>query len=200
MHKFGRGALVCSGAALLVTLTACSSGGTGSPAPEPTGSKQTSQAQSSVEISNPKDASAVPLCDLLPTETATSLGYKSQGKKQENMLDENIPPMCEWEHPEDSSAGVALSVLNRKISDYYAHPETWGYFKKLTVSGHPAAIANMDPDPMRTGACNIYLGTQQNQMISSQAWLRGSEVGKKDPCQVARKALEAAVPTLPQAK
>ncbi|WP_182546718.1 DUF3558 domain-containing protein [Halosaccharopolyspora lacisalsi] len=199
MRKFGRGVLTCSGAALLVTLTACSSGGRQA-ASDPTASKQPSQNQSAIQINNPKDAAAVPLCDLLPAETATALGYETQGRKEQGGLDPDSPSACVWRTPGSSEGGqLALTVLNRKISDYYAHPETWGDFKKLTVAGYPTARANTS-DPKKAGICSIYLGTQQSQMISAQVTQSTSKVGKKDPCQVARKALEETVPTLPPAK
>ncbi len=199
MRKFGRGVLTCSGAALLMTLTACSSGG-GQATPAPTASKEPSQNQSAVQINNPKDAAAVPLCDLLPAETTTALGYEAQGSEEEGGLDPDSPKACVWRTPGSSEGGqLALSVLPRRIADYYANPETWINFEKMTVAEHPAAKANT-ADPMKAGACDIYLGTQKQQILASQVVLSSSATGKKDPCQVARKALEASVPTLPAAK
>ncbi len=198
VRKFGRGVLACSGAALLMTLTACSSGG-GQAAPEPTASKEPSQNQSAAQINNPKNAAAVSVCKLLLSKSAAALGYKTQGETESATLDPDSSKSCVWRHPEDSSASVSLAVFNRRIADYYAHPETWPDFKRLTISGHPAVRANQ-ADPMKSGDCNIYLATQKDQMVSSYVTLRGSKVGQKDPCQAAKRALEATVPTLPAAK
>lgn len=199
MHSSTRAMLVATGALLLAALTACSSGSEAQPENRPTTAGPTPQAPSGVSITNPKNAAAVPLCDLLPSEAATSLGYKTQGEKRENMLNSDAPPACQWESPQDNGLVGSLTVLERRIGDYYANPSTWSDFKKLTIAGHPAARANIS-DPMKTGQCSIYLGTQENQMISSQVTLPAPDTGKKDPCIKARKMLEAVVPTLPPAQ
>lgn len=195
MPRPGRIGVASSGAVLLAVLTACSGGADTPPKSQPSKSSDTT----SVSISNPKDATAVPLCELLTPEEAQSLGYEPQGKVEQGGLEKDSPKVCEWDDPEVGAAQLHLGPAPRKIADYYAHPETWSDFGKLTISGHPAVRANRG-DPMKSGNCGIYLATQNDQMLVAQVSLLNTEVGKKDPCQVAKKALEAAVPDLPPAK
>ncbi|MDR7301780.1 DUF3558 domain-containing protein [Haloactinomyces albus] len=199
MRTSTRATVTATGTLLLGTLTACSGGSGTEPDNQPAPSSRTSQASSGLSIAKPKNASAVPLCSLLPSEVATSLGYQAQGQKRENMLNSDAPPVCEWESPENSATGVTMRVLDRRIADYYANPSTWSDFQKLTIAGHPAVRANQ-ADPMKSGSCDIYLATRSDQMIASQVSVSTAEVGKKDPCVAARKVLEAVVPTLPPAK
>ena len=66
--------------------------------------------------------------------------------------------------------------------------------------GFAGLVCGLCFTPYRVGFCVLYLATQENQMIASQVILPGPKVGKVDGCQIAQKALEAAVPTLPPAK
>ena len=172
-------------------------GGSGGGAPQPAPAPP---ADNAVKIDSPKDARGVPLCNLLSPQAAQSLGFQPQGKQVENSLDSSQPPQCKWESAETDSQVITMTVLDRSIArDYYASPQTWKDFAKLDVAGHPAARANLD-DPNSTGFCDIFLATQENQIVASQVMLPGNAPNKAESCQIAQKALEAAVPTLPPAK
>ena len=181
--------------AVLPVATACGAQG-GAPAPQPA----PPPADNAVKIDAPKDAKALPLCGLLPPQAAQSLGLKPQGEQNEDALDPSRPPECKWESEGSDKLEIGMSVLDRNIGrDYYASPQTWKDFAKLDVAGHPAARANLD-DPNSTGFCDIFLATQENQIVASQVMLPGNAPNKAESCQIAQKALEAAVPTLPPAK
>lgn len=169
-----------------------STGATPQPAPPPPAN--------SVKIDSPKDAKAVPLCNLLSPQAAQSLGVEPQGEPNENSIDPSQPPQCEWETANDDRLVVGLTVLDRNIArDYYATPQLWEDFAKLDVVGHPTVRAN-PRDPNKVGSCDLYLATQENQMIASQVILPSADAGKTDGCQIAQRALEAVVPGLPPAK
>ncbi|RCW40279.1 uncharacterized protein DUF3558 [Halopolyspora algeriensis] len=198
MRKPTRAAVAAASAVLLGTLTACSGGSQAQPENRPTTTGPTPQAPSGVSITDPKDAAAVPLCDLLPSEAAKSLGFKDQGKKNEAILSDG-PPFCVWKDPQGSGTKVMVSVLKRKIADYYASPDTWSDFRKITVASHPAVRANKG-NPVNTGYCDVYLATQKSQILLSQVSVPASERPATKPCQLSRKVLEAVVPTLPPAQ
>ncbi|WP_344685130.1 DUF3558 domain-containing protein [Saccharopolyspora taberi] len=190
MSGFKRGSVLGAGLALTSLLAACSGG-----AEPPAG--ETPQEQPKVAVNNPKDASAVPLCSLLSDDFARSLELQTPGEHVPQMVS-GAGEACEWRSDEADSLSVSLSVLDRKIADYYAKPP-FPYFSERSVAGNPAAVT-LDSDPMQLGICDLYLGTQENQMLVSQVILPSTDKGKKDPCQVAQQTLEAAVTTLPPAK
>ena len=163
------------------------------PAPPP-------PADNAVKIDAPKDAKGVPLCNLLSPQAAQSLGLKPQGQEEADDLNPSEPPMCRYESEGTDKLVLSMSVLERNISrDYLASPQTWQDFAKLDVVGHPAVRANV-ADPNQRGSCDIFLATQENQMVASQVSLPTTAPNKAESCQIAQKALEAAGPTLPLAK
>jgi len=178
----------------VVPIAGCASqGGTQQPAPQP-------PADSAIKIDSPKDAKALPLCNLLSPQAAQSLGLKPQGEQEENSLNPGEPPMCRFESEGNDKLVLSMTVLDRNIAkDYLSAPQTWKDFSKLDVAGHPTVRANPDV-PDKTGNCDLYLATQENQMVASQVTLPTTAPNKAESCQIAQKALEAAVPTLPPAK
>src|SRR5690606_30633733 len=95
--------------ALAMPLAACSNAEPTAQPPQPT----TSEESSAVQIPNPKDATAVDPCDILPNQTATELGLLPEGRPAE---EENL---CQWVS-EDRSLYVAFAPLeNRSIQEYF---------------------------------------------------------------------------------
>lgn len=154
---FRRSIVAAGGVTLSVVLAACS-GGAGDESPA-SGSQSTetssSQTTPGVDIANPKDATAVDVCSLLPEEAAQKLGVQAQGEKESNLTSsESSTEPCVWES-EYGATSVSLAPLsNSSIKQYLDGSDSYSDFKELTISGHPAVRANRN-DPM-TGEVAIY--------------------------------------------
>lgn len=165
-------------------LAACSSEEPAAQPPQPA----TSEAAPAVQISNPKDATAVDPCDILPNQTATELGLLPEGRPAE---EENL---CQWVS-EDRSLYVAFAPLeNRSIQEYYDNKTAFVDYGELTIAGYPTVRANQG-NPAEDGFCDFFLATNDNQVLHAA----GSDSSLTDPCGLAQKALEAAVSNLPAA-
>lgn len=188
-----RSAILCAGAAVIGSaLTACGgSGGTegSSPAPE-------TQQPSGVTISAPKDAMATDRCSLLPSDAGTGLGLAAPGKEQSDPLDPGAPSPCVW-NSEDGKNRLSLTPIDgRSIQSYYDNKSKYVDYQEFSIAGHPSVQANQG-DPKRDGACDIFLATKDGQILSAQAHVMDTS---QDACGIAQKALEAAVPALPDSK
>ncbi|MER7011205.1 DUF3558 domain-containing protein [Saccharopolyspora sp. NPDC000359] len=183
-----RGAVLGASLAMTALLAAC-----GSQAPDPEeGSPQTTQASSGPQINDPKDAAAIPPCDILPEGTAANLGLKPQGREVEDSSNR----VCSWSSPDDRDRLGLSAIPNRSLSSYLDNRSQYADFAELTIAGHPAVRANRT-DPKQMGGCAIFLATKNDQVLSSQVDFFDKT---KDPCGLAQQALEAAVSALPAAK
>ncbi|MFC7340694.1 DUF3558 family protein [Saccharopolyspora griseoalba] len=189
MSLLKRGGAITAGALMLGSLVACS-GGAESPAPPP------KPQDSGTAISNPKNASGVDLCRMLPQEGASAIGVDPTGAIDDTpKISDDIPDTCVWKSP-DGHTSVALGVIpERSIDEYYANKSTYSDYQELTIAGYPAVRAN-DADPAQSGSCSIFLAAADRQVIYADT----AQVDITDPCAVTQKALESAVPTLPAAK
>ncbi|WP_406689116.1 DUF3558 family protein [Saccharopolyspora sp. ID03-671] len=179
--------LAGAAAGLVITMSACSSGSAPEPAPAPE-----SQHQAGPTINDPKDASAVDLCQLLPGDAATSLGLNPAGEEETSPIDPDMPPQCTWK-TEDGATTVSLGPSNVPIQWYFDNKATFVDYRELNIAGHPTVQGNK-ADPAQTENCWMYLGTKDGQILGAFAF------GTADPCSLTQKALEASVPTLPAAK
>ncbi|GAA4619186.1 DUF3558 domain-containing protein [Saccharopolyspora hordei] len=190
-----RSAIVGTGLVLTGLLVGCA----GKPAPSsdspaPNGAAETTA--SGPHIATPKDAAAVDVCSLLPAEAATASGLKPEGDLTENMIDPDAPDGCTWRDGDGTSV-VLTPLSDRSLQEYHDHKSMYVDFQELEIAGHPAVRAN-EGDRMKDGFCNIFLGTKDGQVLASQTAMISD--GQTDPCDLAQKALEASVPTLPAAK
>lgn len=189
MTTFKRSSVAGAVFALSITLSACA-GGSNSEDPPP--APQT-QNQSGPEISNPRDAAAVDLCQLLPADAATSLGLNPTGEADDSAnINPDAPPSCTWESP-DGATTLSLGPAATSIQWYLDNKSTFVDYRELNIAGHPTVQGNK-ADPAQTQNCWMYLGTRDNQVLGAFAF------GTADPCSMTQKALEASVPTLPAAK
>ncbi|WP_092525133.1 DUF3558 domain-containing protein [Actinopolyspora saharensis] len=199
---FRRSIVAAGGVTLSVVLAACS-GGAGDESPA-SGSQSTetssSQTTPGVDIANPKDATAVDVCSLLPEEAAQKLGVQAQGEKESNLTSsESSTEPCVWES-EYGATSVSLAPLsNSSIKQYLDGSDSYSDFKELTISGHPAVRANRN-DPMTGGSCNIFLASKQGQVVQSYSRLNSEDTGNVDPCVKAKRTLELSVSSWPVAK
>jgi hypothetical protein len=174
--------------ALTITLGACS-GGSSSETPPPA---PPTQNPSGPVISDPRDASAVDLCQLLPADAATSLGLNPTGEAETSPIDPDMPPQCTWKS-EDGGTTLSLGPSKVSIQWYLDNKSTFVDYRELNIAGHPTVQGNK-ADPAQTENCWMYLGTMDNQVLGAFAF------GTANPCSMTQKALEASVPTLPAAK
>lgn len=190
MSTLKRSALVGTAIALTALLGACAGGGSGS---ETQPSQQANQDQTGSKISDPRDATAVDLCKLLPADAATSLGLNPSGEVDDKpKLNPDEPPTCTWKS-EDGSTIVSLGPMTGTIEEYRKNKSIFVDYQELTIAGHPAVQGNRS-NPAETGNCWMYLGSKDNQLLAAFA------MGNSAPCSLTQKALEASVPTLPAAK
>ncbi|TWG08825.1 uncharacterized protein DUF3558 [Saccharopolyspora dendranthemae] len=173
--------------ALTITMSACSGGSGNEPAPQPP-----PQGQAGPAISDPKDAAAVDLCQLLPADAATSLGLNPAGEVETSSVDPDMPPQCTWKS-ENGATTLSLGPSKTSVQWYIDNKSTFVDFRELNIAGHPTVQGNK-ADPAQTQNCWMYLGTMDNQVLGAFAF------GTADPCSMTQKALEASVPTLPAAK
>ncbi|SDR03356.1 Protein of unknown function [Actinopolyspora saharensis] len=153
-----------------------------------------------MDIANPKDAAATDVCSLLSARAATELGLSPEGERKSSLIDESDPDSCYWQDPGDRATKSRFRVFEgRSIQSYYENPGEFQDFKKLTISGYPAARANKG-DPVSAGSCNVYLATQQNQLVATSAHVSVEDTGKVDPCAKAKKALKLSVSSWPAAE
>ncbi|WP_219905422.1 DUF3558 domain-containing protein [Actinopolyspora mortivallis] len=184
-------------------LAAC--GGSGAqPSPEPgdpsMAGSSTSQDSSTVEIANPKDVTAIDVCDLLPDSAASSLGMKPEGERKSNGLKESLPDACVWEDPDDGGSKISLTAIDgRSIQVYYDNRSTYQDFEKINVEGYPAVRANKISSE-NLGSCNIFLGVNQKQVVMTRVRLNNEETGAVNPCDRAKRALELSVSSWPDAE
>ncbi|MDR7301866.1 DUF3558 domain-containing protein [Haloactinomyces albus] len=202
MVRFRRTAAVGIGLALTAALAACSSGSgaEGTPGNNQTQPPATSQAVSVPTIANPKNAAAMDVCKLLPSEAATELGMKSNGERHSNKLKPSLPDNCTWESPEGGSTKVSLTAIDdRSLQVYYENSSQYVDFGKLRIAGYPAVRANGN-DPMEGGSCAIFMATQQDQIAKAFAAVPAAGTGKANPCDLSKKALKLSVSSWPAAK
>ncbi|WP_192827083.1 DUF3558 family protein [Actinopolyspora erythraea] len=201
--RFGmrRGAVAAGGVLLSVVLVGCSSGSAerNEDSADTTTSGSTSSASAGSAIPNPKDATAVDVCELLPEDVATQLGVQPEGKKRDNVLGATETDNCTWKS-QGGLISVAMSpVKDRSLDTYYNNQSEYVDFERITVQGNPGVRANK-VKPMGSGSCGMFLATQQSQLVQSFAILQSEEAGVTDPCALAKKALRLSLPSWPAAE
>ncbi|WP_223208223.1 DUF3558 family protein [Actinopolyspora erythraea] len=189
-----------------VVLASCSfgssdDGGSGSGA-DPGGSVNSTPSSSKgsgVDISSPKNATGVDVCELLSPEAAKQLGIKPSGERRENDLDPDVEDSCKYGDSLDGDLSVSLAAFDdRQIVSYYENKEMYAIFEKIGIAGHPAVVAAKQ-DPMKSGTCSVFLASKQDQVVGAVVTVAADDTGKKDPCVPAKKALKLSLPSWPAA-
>lgn len=180
--------------AAVVPLVSCSVGAnSGGSAPE---TSPTVTGASGIDVRDPKDAGSVESCSLLPAKGAESIGLVPGGRAASSSFGEDNLDSCAWKN-EDGSISSALSVFDdRSLQDYYDNADKYVDFEKMTIAGHPAVRAN-ENDPMSDGACILFLASNSGQVVQATAIVPTSRISDVDPCGLAAKTLDAAVPSWP---
>jgi hypothetical protein len=84
--------------------------------------------------------------------------------------------------------------MDRKIQDYYDGKSFYPDYREFTIAGYPAVRANQG-DPSADGICAMAVAINDNQVLT----VTTMNLPIIDPCGLAQKSLEAAVPNLPAA-
>ncbi|WP_407074762.1 DUF3558 domain-containing protein [Saccharopolyspora sp. SCSIO 74807] len=173
-------------------LSACSPGQEAGQPPQPQASNP-----GGISVSDPKDPATVDSCSLLPAQGAESVGLAHQGRKSSSSFGDDDDNRCLWSSP-DGAAGASLAVFaDRTLQDYYGNSGQYVDFQKLTIAGHPAVRAN-EKDPMSDGMCSIFVASKPDQVVQAASDVPDPRTA--DPCDLAKKTLESAVPSWPAAK
>lgn len=202
MSTLRRTAIAGIGLAASLVLAGCagSSGGengSGDTEAQKASKSSVPQASGGPEIASPKNAAAVDVCNLLPSDAAAKIGVKPQGEKQTNSLNAETSPSCAWTSP-DGRQFVSLAAFDgRSIQTYYKNKDSYVDFQKLTIAGYPAVRANK-VDPKSSGSCALFLATKNNQVVGAN--VQTPDAGQVDPCGVGKKMLKLSLPTWPAAK
>ncbi|WP_092604541.1 DUF3558 domain-containing protein [Actinopolyspora xinjiangensis] len=207
MSKIRHLFLAASCLVLGVVLAACSFGssgggvsGNGADSEDGVNSTPPFSKGSGVDVSTPKNATGVDVCELLSPEAATQLGIKPSGERRKNDLDPDVEDSCKYGDSLDGDLSVSLAAFDdRQIASYYENKAIYKIFEKISISGHSAVVAAKQ-DPMKSGTCSVFLASKRDQVVGSVATVAADDTGKKDPCVPAKKALKLSLPSWPAAK
>ncbi len=141
-----------------------------------------------VQVDSPKDASGEKPCDLVPEQTVHELGFHLGGKEDAGA--------CTWSTPRDSVRLEVGVVADRSLQDFQDAAEEYSDFGELTIGGHPAVRANSG-DPKADGTCELVVAADADQAVSAKSKIPSGATA--DPCELAERALDAAVPSWPAA-
>ncbi|MHA6798666.1 DUF3558 domain-containing protein [Bounagaea algeriensis] len=177
-------------------LTACSGGGSPEGGAQSESAQPEQSASSGKQVENPKNASGVSPCDFLSPQKAESLGMNPEGEERSSVTTGS--QTCGWDNP-DSGNHLDMAVIeDRSIQSYLQKRNTYTDFAELDIAGYPAVRANK-ANPQEIGACDVFLATSENQVVSSQIDIMDGPA-RNDPCGAAQQALEEAVSNIPDAK
>ncbi|GAB2678343.1 hypothetical protein GCM10027271_44230 [Saccharopolyspora gloriosae] len=141
------------------------------------------------QVASPKDPSNESPCDLVPSQTIHELGFHEAG--------EETTDGCTWK---SAGGGVELAVgvePERSVQDFRDEAAKYSDFGELTVGEHPAVRANSG-DPKADGKCELVVAANAEQAVSAKAKIPSGATA--DPCALAQRALDAAVPSWPAAE
>lgn len=130
-------------------------------------------------------------CEMVPEDKATAIGFK-EGLQE---ADQDQGPACEWRN--DRGENFAIVLLKNQplgIAGLYRNKEQFDnfykYFEPVDIAGFPGVFAD-GYDARPNGACTLGVGVTDQQIITIT-----TRVKSQDPCEVAKKAGEAAVTTM----
>lgn len=131
-------------------------------------------------------------CDMVTKEQAAELGFDA---KIEPEADTSQGPACDWRNEaNDDFSIVLLKDQPLGISGIYRNhqelPELDAYFEPIDVAGFPGVFGD-STDRRPNGMCTLTVGVTDQQVIVVTNYVKNT-----DPCEVVKKAAEAAVTTM----
>jgi hypothetical protein len=109
---------------------------------------------------------------------------------------------CEWKNTDTRAYLHIVFIVDdpRGLSpEYEANEEgTWDFFEVLPdIEGYPVVARDRVDDRAR-GRCTVVVGVADDMAFESTLQLRGSNIGKKEPCEMAAFAAGLALQTMKQ--
>lgn len=151
------------------------------------------------KVDNPLDTSRYEQdpCASLSADRAQQELNLPPGKPMDNVA---LGVGCEWKNTDTRAYLHIVFVVGdpRGLSpDFEINQKGgWDFFKKLPdIEGYPA-IARDQPDDRSRGFCTVAVGVADDMSFEAALQLRGSNVGKKDPCAMAALAAGLALQTM----
>lgn len=183
--------------AVTLALSACSTPTTnGTPTPSSGGTSPT-QSNSAIlppgvpRVEHPIDVTRFkqdPCTALTKSQAEELLG----GAPEAVQRDGSAGPACAWSIP--STARPVIDVIISNFGDsgtakfYAGKGTTYKLLEPLEpIDGHPVTAYGIK-DSRAQGDCSVALGTSDTQTLGISATQSEANVGKKDPCDVAREA------------
>lgn len=138
-----------------------------------------------------------PCASITAEQAQQELNLPPTGQPMENVT---LGVGCEWKNNDTRAYLHIVFVVDdpRGLSPDYAVNEDggWDFFQELPeIEGYPA-IARDRPDDRSRGYCTVAVGVADDMSFESTLQLRGSNIGEKDPCEMAAFAAGLAVQTM----
>ncbi|GAB1513447.1 DUF3558 domain-containing protein [Actinophytocola sp. KF-1] len=207
-----RHSLVLTSLLGLVVAAGCTTTSEGEPRPADTGaatSGPTSGASGdddelpfagAPEVDDPLDTSRYeqdPCASITAEQAQQDLNLPPAGRPMDNVA---LGVGCEWKNNDTRAYLHIVFVVDdpRGLSPEYEVNEKggWDFFEELPeIEGYPA-IARDRPDDRSRGYCTVVVGVADDMSFESTLQLRGSNIGKKDPCEMAAFAAGLALRTM----
>jgi hypothetical protein len=189
-----RALALAAAACIGLTVVACSSDEAGTPTADNTAGHTDEKSAKVPTVSRPiqeLDRFMQSPCRMVPKEEASAIGF-NEGLPE---TDQDQGPACEWRN--DNGEHFAIVLLKNQplgIAGLYRNHEQFDdfykYFEPVDIAGYPGVFAD-GYDARPNGACTLGVGVTGQQIITVTTRVRS-----QDPCQVAKKAAEAAVTTM----
>jgi hypothetical protein len=179
----------------LVTLVACSSGGTATPPPTTDASTATSSTQpdpAGAAIADPKRIKGLDPCQLLTPSQMADLGVSGAPRRDNAVWGD---PECDWHNDALGLTIIPETTLGTGISGSYVTDAGTPGFQKIQVNGYPATVTNK-----YSISCRVYVGVSVAQEFGVDfTRLGGTRSDYMDPCGFAEKVAGLVLGNLPAA-
>ncbi|MFC3486914.1 DUF3558 domain-containing protein [Amycolatopsis roodepoortensis] len=183
--------------AVALTVGACSTPTpNGTPTPTSGGTSQSPSNPASTPPDVPKVGDPIDLarfkqapCNTLnKSQVEELLGVAADGKSRDGAAG----PACTWVAPSTTRPLVSVVFSNEQDSGtariYEAKGKSYQFLEPLeAVDGYPLTAYGIK-DERSAGRCSAALGTSDTETIGVAAEQSEANIGKKDPCDVAREA------------
>lgn len=138
-------------------------------------------------------------CDMLTKAQASALKYDAEIGVPADQKEE---PECKWRTATRDNFSIFLSADQPLgIAGLYQNkqqdPEFYTYFEPVDIAGFPGVFADTYDD-RPNGACGLFVGVTDTQIISLVGTVTRGGPGQGDPCGLLKKVAEAAVKTMSQ--
>ncbi|MBB5923917.1 hypothetical protein FHR81_004990 [Actinoalloteichus hoggarensis] len=146
-------------------------------------------------VVDPKDATTLEICELVPHDVAVAAGFDPEG-----VPDSGGPiEACVWAAEEDRTAGVSVEVndISGGLSNIYGQRDEYADFREFEIAGHPALQATRAV--WGEGYCGIFIGLSDDQYLALRSSRGLDQPDTTNPCEQAVRLAEAVVPGIPEA-